>query len=585
MLFLSYIFIILKVILAQGAPEATVKPTNEDYQKLKVSLQDFMYSNSQGVTRTVPLLVRLSFHDLANMDRTNGMGSTGCIQKKSIQEFKGNEGLTDIVNQLTARVVRDFPTIAFPFGDVVSMAGKVAVETAYPCLQIPWEFGRGLCNEKNPGEVPEGDLDTAIGFDPFLRRYNITPTEMGILFAGGHGINGARATVTNSKFGTGIFANTNDGKDWIVQTLRPGFTKSNSTANKVQYKRAGLLRMPTDMFWFPDAYKAAGGVADPNIKNLTIKLTEFTTQDRNIFDQEFGKAYAKMLRVGALNVTLTPFEEIDGPTAISCTGSFAPRPQPPVNANNNIANNATVNATNNSTVNTSNNSTTTTPANSNSVQNTSPLPPQNTTVAPPKSGSTAQNQTIEEELLAFLRDQLQKNNAATSSTTSTGNAATQNAATTGNAATQNAAIQNAATQNAATQNAATQNAASPARNSTTNGSSASNGATARVSENRVMSNSSTSATITSTTTTETSTTDTSTSTTTTTTTSTSSLIEIQSLTSSAPSEATLSNPSSKIEKSCKNGRSPDGQVCDVSSSIRAASCMLPFIISLYFSAL
>jgi hypothetical protein len=101
------------------------------------------------------------------------------------------------------------------FVDIVSLAGKVAVEKAFPCIKIKWSFGRKPCtgNEKELG--PSAFIETLAGMRPFLKRYGLSANEMATLTCGAHGIAGA----VNTKKETGIsnfkLATVSSGVDFI----------------------------------------------------------------------------------------------------------------------------------------------------------------------------------------------------------------------------------------------------------------------------------------------------------------------------------------------------------------------------------
>ena len=55
---------------------------------------------------------------------------------------------------------------------MISFAGKVSLEVAYPCLRIPWKYGRDNCRETSELEIgPPGNISTLAALQPFLNRY------------------------------------------------------------------------------------------------------------------------------------------------------------------------------------------------------------------------------------------------------------------------------------------------------------------------------------------------------------------------------------------------------------------------------
>ena len=324
----TIIIIIMTFIATLQLAVGVLALTNQDYQALQESIRRFVYSG-QGPSRNAPLLVRSSFHDLSMFDGSNGMGPNGCLLDKTIQQVDGHQGLSTIIEGLNAHVLKEFPGIQFPFGDVISMAGKVAVESAYPCMQIKWAFGRAECKPTRPGSVPPGELATTAAIAPFLNRYGLSPTEMSILLAGSHGMQGARASTANSGYGGGTmtFANTNSGKDWIVKTFS-SWTMTRSSAGKIQFTNRveNLVRMPIDLLWFPSVAEKVQTISDPIGRSVENTMKSFTSQDRSSFDQQFAQVYSKMLMVGVEN-TLTTFVEPNSRGV--CNGNYAPAPAPP----------------------------------------------------------------------------------------------------------------------------------------------------------------------------------------------------------------------------------------------------------------
>ena len=90
-------------------------------------------------------------------------------------------------------------------GDVISLAGKVAVETAYPGIVVKWRFGRAACNfdAAVTKQLAPGPAIKAIAeMQPFLDRYTLTANEMALLTSGAHAI----ANAQNFNTDTGIFS-------------------------------------------------------------------------------------------------------------------------------------------------------------------------------------------------------------------------------------------------------------------------------------------------------------------------------------------------------------------------------------------
>lgn len=225
--------------------------------------------------------------------------------------------MTDVID-LRRLVYSEFPTINFPFGDVISFAGKVAVETAFPCIRIKWRYGRTPCTDSTEKEEnPPGTLDSIAQLRSFLARYGLTDKEMAVLTAGAHGIATASADQQNSGFGNLNFGFVNSGKKWIESTLnlqweavRASCTDFFQFVSKGSSPKKTVLRLPSDMVFFPRVIQKIGsGNVDQSANGIQDYLEFFTKVDRSVFDNEFAAVYAKMLEIGAGGMSLHTFVE------------------------------------------------------------------------------------------------------------------------------------------------------------------------------------------------------------------------------------------------------------------------------------
>lgn len=335
---IASIFTVTAVVLGNKHTSVTVPTpqslkatdlTNQDFVNLKNALKQYVM---QDPDRKVRKLVRLSFHDLATINSPGAVGSTGCIQNQAIQSLPGNEGLSDEISQLSAFVTSRFPTTPYSFGDVISLAGKVAVETAFPCINIPWKFGRSTCASiSNPGAIPMGQISTVAEVTPFLNRYGLSQQELAVLLAGAHGIKGANAVVQDSGFGfrNTVFADVNSGLQWIIVTVGP-WGSVTAPNGFLQFIDRFFLRLPIDFLFFPSVADDSGGKGDPEAAPVESFMRSFLNQPRSAFDAEFEKVYAKMLEIGTSNDNLKTFEDGDAKSS-ECTFDFPPAvPLPPV---------------------------------------------------------------------------------------------------------------------------------------------------------------------------------------------------------------------------------------------------------------
>jgi hypothetical protein len=298
--------------------------TQSDFDALKSKLLD--YINEQP-NRRIPLLVRNSFHDMFFQDTA---GIRGCLASNSFLMAAGNEGLSPTNSELKALVSKDFPNADFTFGDVIAFAGKVAVESAYPCVKVPFNFGRSACSLANPNqtrnsEVPHGFENSLESLKPTLDYTGLTAEEMAILIAGAHGIKGAQAEPSGW---IGTFSHFSSGKDYIVQSFNQIWQDSKQLplVTLPQFVTStdlfgGLIRLPTDFLFFPS--KVVGNnFKEQGATGIENTLKSFTTQPRQAFDDRFAQVYAKMLQIGFPSAQLTPF--VDNSPVGTCNEPVPP---------------------------------------------------------------------------------------------------------------------------------------------------------------------------------------------------------------------------------------------------------------------
>lgn len=274
-------------------------PTNAQFQDLYNVLKREYTDHSASI----PEIVRASFHDLANANGVRG-GPRGCLRNGNAKLFDGNLQLVDPVRDLFALVDRKFTCDNFSDGDVISLAGKVAIELAYPCIRINWRGGRPPCSTdpatSETNLLPSGKISDLAGLQPFLDRYNFTKREFAVLLAGGHGLgDGAIRSSTLSTFLP--FALTNSVKDYIVQTfsLSNWFIFPISTFPISYLNNFGVWRLPVDMMFYPSVLKRMPGtVPDTSFAATETFLKLFVNLPEWAADDEFQRVFTKMLEIG-----------------------------------------------------------------------------------------------------------------------------------------------------------------------------------------------------------------------------------------------------------------------------------------------
>ena len=262
----------------------------------------------------IPQLVRASFHDLMNYNPATGNGGPfGCILEQKMRQNVELEGPMADLQQL---VNSTFSPGQFTFGDVISLAGKAAIEKALPCMKrVKWRPGRHACNAKEKEEGPFGTIDRLGGLNAFLRRYGLNATEMAILLAGAHGLKGAKMQ-TN---GNMPMAYTNSGKDWIKQTINTVWVYFNRKENPA-FKGDGVIRLRVDMMFFPSVVQESTSAdngpmpfVDLKAAEIEEEITKYAYGTDQEFNDRFSEVYSRMLEIGAFNLSSTWYEDLPLP--------------------------------------------------------------------------------------------------------------------------------------------------------------------------------------------------------------------------------------------------------------------------------
>jgi hypothetical protein len=198
------------------------------------------------------------------------------------------------------------------FVDIVSLAGKVAVEKAFPCIKIKWSFGRkpcaGLEKESGPGPL----INSLAGMRPFLQRYGLSATEMGTLTCGAHGIAGSLNTKENSDIHDFQLATVSSGVEFIKKSKNQEWRlkHKNWYEDRSSSGSQKLGRFFTDLLFFPTTLRKVKdiGKVDESAELKQVERTLLGYNDAS-FNKAFGAVFAKMLLIGTQGTTLTPFSE------------------------------------------------------------------------------------------------------------------------------------------------------------------------------------------------------------------------------------------------------------------------------------
>ena len=287
--------------------------TNDDFIALQSKLEEYIAQNPDV---HIPMLVRNSFHDLFLQDKG---GLHGCIVKPEFFSNFENVGL-DVTNKDIKNLVKtNFPTTGFAFGDVIAFAGKVAIESALPCVNVDFKFNRDPCNmdPQESNRAPSPFIDTIDQLGPMIDYLGggLTAEDIAILSVGGHAIKGADAAESGWH---GIFATVSSGKDFIATTFSSTW-KGISKGTLFEFftgetfdPKSSIIRLPTDMIFFPSKVPAGSKVdKSTEAKDIESKLRSFVDQDSSVFDTKFAQVYSKMLAIGGGNETFISNKKSD----------------------------------------------------------------------------------------------------------------------------------------------------------------------------------------------------------------------------------------------------------------------------------
>jgi len=284
----------------------TAKYTNRNPAKRRqkvLNLKVFLKSHIASNPTIIPQLVRASFHDLLNFGGSGSdPGAQGClIDDPTVSRFEQNKGLEKSI-ALVGLVKSKFPGF-FTTADIISLAGKLAVESSFPCLRIRWSYGRRSCRLNTETEQgPQASMTNAQELQPFLTRYNLTAIEMAILTSGAHSIKDS----ANHQVDTGIsqftLSRINSGKQFLLNIFNSTWHffdlggKLNWYAAQESHNTG---RFPSDMMFFPSVLKTVNGSpVDSTFEPVEESLRALANQPENVFTNKFGEVYAKMLEIG-----------------------------------------------------------------------------------------------------------------------------------------------------------------------------------------------------------------------------------------------------------------------------------------------
>jgi hypothetical protein len=246
----------------------------------------------------IPEYVRASFHDLMQFDGTS-FGAEGCIFDDPVRDFDANSDLENPMKELAKAISRndELSGIHLTLGDIVSMAGKVAIEMSFPCVRPDWSGGRKMCDSSPTSNIgPPGSIDSRASLSPFLERYGMTDQEMAVLTIGAH-------AVKNSHVADLFYNGENSGPKFIAETVAVEwiFTELGDDAGGDGYQNETIGRLKSDMMFLPSAVqRVKDRTAETiNVENTYVVLEErLSSMNESRFDNQFEAIFAKMLLIG-----------------------------------------------------------------------------------------------------------------------------------------------------------------------------------------------------------------------------------------------------------------------------------------------
>jgi hypothetical protein len=307
-----------------------------DWDNLYLALQVFFVDHPDEI----PKFVRMAFHDVANFgaDATS-TGGRGCILYDFYANMSMNRGLMNTRNTLIGNLYLfwDVDKISYGWGDAIQLAGKAAIETAFPCTVMQWGYGRGVCDGREKEGGPGPLIQSTPQLNPFLTRYGMTATEMAILLTGSHGLANGQNFFADTGINSFTMAFIDSGIDFISRTVNkpepwvffftwfgldlasfpfdPNFDPAHGDVPFIT--RGTLGRFNSDMMFFPSQVarsvpvlftvpNATTDAADRTpLTNIENRLRWYLTQDPKVWENDFGFVYNKMMRIGTAGYTIT----------------------------------------------------------------------------------------------------------------------------------------------------------------------------------------------------------------------------------------------------------------------------------------
>lgn len=277
----------IKIRTRKNKPEN--HPTYGRYDLIRQRIKDCLVQPTYQPDGNIgPNMVRFTWHVCGHYDRVTGTGGSSGGTMRFAQEFNdvGNTGLNTAKSYLD-QIHEEFPWISF--ADLYTLGGVMAIEAlGGPIIQ--WEPGRTDCpdSKKVPpiGRLPNGTLGSDHIHEVFTTRLGFTDEETVALIGGGHSLGGCHLKFSgfDGPWTEDPFKWDNEffklllQKDWTLEEVPRSGMK--------QYQHGHLMMLNTDMEM----------VRNPEFR----KYTERFAHDLDYFNEQFSKAFAKLLELGVV---------------------------------------------------------------------------------------------------------------------------------------------------------------------------------------------------------------------------------------------------------------------------------------------
>jgi hypothetical protein len=205
-------------------------------------------------------------------------------------------------------------------GDVIAFGGKVAVEAAYPCLKIKFQFGRPSCGKREPilrggSTAPGPNLARLSHVLPHASYLGFSQKDYAVLTIGAHAMKNAKAHGGVSGF-DGILSGQNSLKAYLDETFNNVWTVIRTNFGPRFMAKQSLMRLASDLLYLTGTKLQEGrsitlakrkkdkkffGRLPTTISGSAAEGTErkaILNHLRNLDgDNEFGRVFERMLAI------------------------------------------------------------------------------------------------------------------------------------------------------------------------------------------------------------------------------------------------------------------------------------------------